>query len=70
MTSEVFKERISSLGSGLYRIAYRFLEDDAEAKDAGQDLLIKLWNQREHLDGISNLQAYSFTLSRIYALTG
>ena len=62
MTSEVFKERISSLSSGLYRIAYRFLEDDAEAKDAVQDLLIKLWNQREHLDVISNLQAYSFTL--------
>ncbi|MDD5950979.1 MAG: sigma-70 family RNA polymerase sigma factor [Bacteroidales bacterium] len=62
MTSEVFKERISSLSSGLYRIAYRFLEDDAEAKDAVQDLLIKLWNQRGHLDVISNLQAYSFTL--------
>lgn len=62
MTSEVFKERISSLSSGLYRIAYRFLEDDAEAKDAVQDLLIKLWNQRGHLDGVSNLQAYSFTL--------
>ena len=62
MTSEVFKDKISSLSSGLYRIAYRFLEDEFEAKDAVQDLLIKLWNQREQLDGISNLQAYSFTL--------
>lgn len=64
MTAEVFKEQMAALSGGLYRIAYRFLEDEAEAKDAVQDLLVKLWNARASLDKISNLQAYSFTLMK------
>lgn len=62
MTNEDFRQYFTSISSDLYRIAYRFLEDEAEAKDAVQDLLVKLWKSRDTLDDVSNLKAYSYTL--------
>lgn len=64
MTTEAFKDILTPLSAGLYRIAYRFLEDEAEAKDAVQDLLVKLWNSRDSLDKVANIQAYAFTLMK------
>lgn len=64
MTHQEFKERFLPLGDGLYRIAFRYLEDEADASDAVQDLYIKLWNSREKLDFVSSPQAYSYTLMR------
>lgn len=64
MTKEEFRQQLTPLGPSLFRIAYRFLEDEAEAKDAVQDLLVKLWNSRESLDTVSNIKAYSYTLMK------
>lgn len=64
MTQEEFRLQFTSLTPDLYRIAYRFLEDEAEAKDAVQDLLVKLWNSRDTLDGIASIRAYSYTLMK------
>lgn len=64
MTQEEFRQQFTPLGPGLFRIAYRFLGDEAEAKDAVQDLLVKLWNSRHTLGGVSNIKAYSYTLMK------
>ncbi|MDO5442407.1 MAG: sigma-70 family RNA polymerase sigma factor [Bacteroidia bacterium] len=62
MTREEFKARFLPLSDGLYRIALHFLEDDADAQDAVQDVFIKLWKSRDKLDSIKNPEAYSYTL--------
>lgn len=41
-----------------YRIAFYILENEADAKDALQDLYLKLWNLRDHLEIIQNPAAY------------
>jgi len=45
-----------------YRMAFYMLEDDAEAKDAVQELYLKLWNLRDHLDLIREPSAYGSLL--------
>lgn len=62
MTHEEFKARYLPLGEGLYRIAFNYLEDSADASDTVQDLFIKLWNSRDRLDAVVNPQAYAYTL--------
>lgn len=41
-----------------YRMAFYMLENEADAKDAVQDLYIKLWNLREHLEIIREPSSY------------
>ena len=62
MTHEEFKASFLPLSDGLYRIAYRYLEDEDDARDVVQDLYIKLWNSKDKLDAVANPQAYCYTL--------
>jgi RNA polymerase sigma-70 factor (ECF subfamily) len=39
-------------------MAYYMLENEADAKDAVQDLFLKLWNLRDHLEIIREPSAY------------
>lgn len=64
MTHEDFKNTFLPLGDGLYRIAFHYLEDESDAKDAVQDVFIKLWKSAGMLDSIKNPEAYSYTLVR------
>ena len=50
------------LTEGLYRVAYYLLESEQDAKDAVQDLFIKLWDSRETLDNVHNPMGYSIRL--------
>lgn len=64
MTHEQFKRIWIPLSSDFYRTAYSFLENEADAKDAVQDMYIRLWNSRNGLEGILNPKAYGLTLIR------
>lgn len=64
MTQEQFKRIWIPLNSGFYKVAYHFLESEEDAKDAVQDLYIRLWNSKDSLDSILNPQAYGLTLIR------
>lgn len=64
MTDKEFKEAFLPLSDGLYRIAFHYLEDESDARDAVQDVYIKLWKSVGKLDGIRNPEAYSYTLVR------
>lgn len=46
----------------LYRVAYRLLENSADAEDIVQEAYLKLWDKREGLTVISNPEAFSVTL--------
>ena len=50
MTSAQFNTVWLPLQGRFYRIAFYMLENEADAKDAVQDLFLKLWNLRDSLD--------------------
>ncbi len=68
MTEREFIKEVHPISEGLYRIAFYILEDRAEAEDAVQEVLLKLWERRELLSGIKNLKAYCNTLIRNYCI--
>lgn len=64
MTEREFHSQYLSLADALYRVAFYILEDAAEAEDAVQELYLKLWKNRDALDGIRTPKAYAMTLLR------
>lgn len=62
MTYQQFCDIYLPLTEGLYRVAYYLLESEQDAKDAVQDLFIKLWDSRETLDNVHNPMGYSIRL--------
>ena len=52
------------LTDGLYRVAYYILESEQDARDAVQDLYIKLWNTRDTLDNVHNPMGYCVRLMK------
>jgi len=59
-----FTHLINPIRDKLFRFAQRMLKDPAGAKDVVQDVCIKLWQQRNRLDEIDNLEAWSMRLVR------
>ncbi len=64
MTSAAFHSIWLPLQGRFYRIAFYILENEADAKDAVQELYLKLWNIRDQLDIIRNPAAYGSLLIR------
>jgi RNA polymerase sigma-70 factor (ECF subfamily) len=64
MTSAAFHSIWLPLQGRFYRIAFYILENEADAKDAVQELYLKLWNIRDQLDIIRNPAAYGALLMR------
>ena len=56
MTRQAFQDIWIPLQGRFYRIAFYILENEADARDAVQDLYLKLWNLRDHLELIRNPQ--------------
>ncbi|MCD8031399.1 MAG: sigma-70 family RNA polymerase sigma factor [Bacteroides sp.] len=64
MDAEIFKRKFLPYHKRLYYIAYRLLENEADAQDIVQEAYLKMWNKREGLTMISNPEAFSVTLVR------
>ena len=64
MTYEQFCDIYLPLTDGLYRVAYYILESEQDAKDAVQDLFIKLWDSRDTLDNVHNPMGYCVRLMK------
>ena len=68
MTPEEFIHLYLQLEDGLYRMAFRLLESQAEAEDAVQDLFIKIWSRIDSLERVSYPQAWCLTLMRNHCI--
>lgn len=64
MTHEQFKRIWIPLSSSFYNVALQLLEQEADAKDAVQDLYVRLWNSKDVLEKILNPKAYGQTMIR------
>lgn len=63
-----FQNDILPLKDKLFRMALRITMQREEAEDVVQETLIKLWKQRDNLEGIESLEAYAITMARNLAL--
>ncbi|MEO9966704.1 MAG: RNA polymerase sigma factor [Reichenbachiella sp.] len=64
MTTEQFKKEVLSGKNKLYRYALSIVCNVELAEDIVQEVFMKLWNQREKLSKIHNIEAWSMTLTR------
>lgn len=62
MDAEQFKKRFLPFHRKLYNVAYRLLENVADAEDLVQEAYLKLWDKRDGLAIINNPEAFSVTL--------
>ncbi len=58
MGKNSFHKDILPLRHGMYRYALKLLRKEAEALDAVQDVLMRLWEKRDSLERIDNAEAF------------
>ena len=64
MDSTQFNQQILTLSDKLFRFANSILQNADAAKDAVQDLNLKLWEKRKILDDVENLPAFTMKSMR------
>jgi len=64
MYLEYFKNEILPLKDKLFRYAFSFLGDRADSEDVVQEVFMRLWQKRNHLVQINNIEAWSMTMTR------
>lgn len=68
MMLETFKSEVLPLKNRLFRFAYSILGDHDLSKDVVQETMLKVWEKRNDLQIIQNLEAWCMTLTRNFAL--
>jgi RNA polymerase sigma-70 factor (ECF subfamily) len=64
MQQDEFTEKIVPLSNKLLRFASFFLGNEEDGRDVVQEVLLKLWQNRIKLDGVSNAEAYAMQMVR------
>ena len=64
MDAEEFKQRFLPLHTQLYRTAFRLMGNAMDAEDMVQEAYLKLWERRDDLGHVANMEAYCTSLIR------
>ena len=64
MVARDFKTSILPLSKKLLRFATHFLKDEDEAKDVVQDVFLKLWQKRDELEKVENIDAFTMQMTK------
>ena len=64
MLAKDFKISVLPISNKLLRFARLILHDEEEAKDVLQDVFLKLWQKRDELGKIDNLEAFAYKMTR------
>mgnify|MGYP003643667231 FL=1 len=63
-----FKTDVLPLKNKLYRFAFNIVKDEELAKDVVQECMIKVWEKRDEVKHINNLEAWCMQVTRNKAL--
>lgn len=64
----MFETRVLPAKNKLFRFAFRLLGSSEEAKDVVQEVLIKVWNTREQMAEIQNMEAWCMRITKNLSL--
>ncbi|MBA4411595.1 MAG: sigma-70 family RNA polymerase sigma factor [Bacteroidota bacterium] len=64
MLARDFKTEVLPMSNKLLRFALQILQDEEEAKDVLQDIFLKLWQKREELVSVENVEAFAIRMTR------
>ncbi len=64
MIARDFKTNILPVSKKLLRFATHILNDENEAKDVVQDVFLKLWQKRDELEKVENIEAFAMRMTR------
>lgn len=64
MIARDFKTNVLPVSKKLLRFATHFLKDEDLARDVVQDIFLKLWQKRETLEEIENVEAFAMRMTR------
>lgn len=65
---EVFRTIYYPFYSRMYRVAFRLLRNAQDAEDIVQDVFLHLWEKRNLLDAIENVEAYCVRMVRNHSI--
>lgn len=68
MKESEFISFISPLQERLFRLSKRLLISAQEAQDAVGEITLKLWEKRNGLSAVQNLEAYAMTMTKNFCL--
>ena len=63
MLARDFKTDVLPISNKLLRFALQILQDEEEAKDVLQDIFLKLWQKRDELGKVENLEAFAIRMT-------
>ncbi|WP_100614826.1 RNA polymerase sigma factor [Confluentibacter citreus] len=64
MTQREFLNIVMPFKDKVFRLAKRLLISTEEAEDATQEVLMKLWNNKEKIEEYKNVEAFSMTMTK------
>lgn len=64
MSKSIFENKILPVSQKMYRYALSILKNDDTAHDVVQDCLVKIWDKRELLSGITNPESWAMRITR------
>jgi RNA polymerase sigma-70 factor (family 1) len=64
MTLEEFRDKILPLKNKLFGFALRYVQNRQVAEDIVQDVMMKVWDNKNELKEIKNIEAWCMTLTR------
>lgn len=68
MELKKFKTEVTPLRGKLLNYARRLTENDEDAEDVAQEVLLKLWNMRGQLDQYNNVEAFAMRVTHNAAI--
>ncbi len=68
METKKFKRHILPLQPALQQMAERLLANSSEAEDAVQETVVRLWEMRDRLDEVKNIEGYCLTMLKRHCI--
>ena len=68
MTQADFVILVMPFKDKVFRLAKRLLVSREEAEDATQEILLKLWNNKQKISDYKNVEAFSMTMTKNFCL--
>ncbi|OUR93295.1 RNA polymerase subunit sigma-70 [Flavobacteriales bacterium 34_180_T64] len=68
MTQTDFVKLVMPFKDKVFRLAKRLLVSKEEAEDATQEILMKLWNNKQKIAEYKNVEAFSMTMTKNFCL--